>query len=708
MRMVWLVLSVKCLAFLAAPVNAQAQETRFDPTPVSLPRSSPGPMRTVTVQDLLGLRQVYGVGISPDGSKIAFVAGEADHILNSYRTAVFVMRTTSDEAPRCLGSAGTPHWDAIHQWIPEAPQWSRDSRSFTYRMRMGNEDSWQVWRWNGHSDRLTQLTHVPGDVLSYRRKEAARKLILTIKRPVGAREGRMSKAQGIHYDQRFTPWQGMPAILANLSEETRATETWIHDLGTDEERTATAEEEQTAEPSTDDLQRLFDEHRPAGSDVCRVERPRLGPDGHTVAFLCFTENTNDTGVLSWNLFSADLLSQDVRRVTSRAYTVSDYWWSTDSRFLYYVAIRGDGRSNSVDSYDVQTTTTKLVYTGPDFLKQFSMDRTGRFIACTRETNRLPAEIAILDLSRSRLSTRANLNPEFVNIRLGEPERIAGVNRYGEEWFGHVVKPPDYQPGKKYPLIVTTYRSGDYFLLGASGDENPIQSYAANGFAVLSFDIGRLRNRRLNDFADRLLEWKSPTESLREAIALLTKSGLVDPARTGIAGFSHGAEIVEYAISHTSVFHAATLSGPAARDPYFYYMAGTSWQETFDKWGLGGWPEGPSSANWKQLSASLNVDRIETPVLVNASDSEYIASLSLVTSLQQLKKPVDLFIYPDELHVKNGPRHRYEIYERNVDWFRFWLKGEEDPSPEKSSQYEYWRKLRADSAPPSPSLVPLTR
>ena len=164
MRMVWLVLCVKCLAFLAAPVSAQTPEAGFDPTPVSLPRSSPELMRTVTARDLLGLRQVYGVGISPDGSKIAFVVGEADNISNSYRTAVFVMETSSDEAPRCLGSAGTPHWDAIHQWIPEAPQWSEDSRSFTYRMRMSNEDSWQVWRWNGHSDRLTELTHVPGAV----------------------------------------------------------------------------------------------------------------------------------------------------------------------------------------------------------------------------------------------------------------------------------------------------------------------------------------------------------------------------------------------------------------------------------------------------------------------------------------------------------------------------------------------------------------
>ena len=50
-----------------------------------------------------------------------------------------------------------------------------------------------------------------------------------------------------------------------------------------------------------------------------------------------------------------------------------------------------------------------------------------------------------------------------------------------------------------------------------------------------------------------------------------------------------------------------------------------------------------------------------------------------------------------LHVKNWPRHRYEIYERNLDWYRFWLKGEEDLAPGKSQQYKYWRQLRENSA-----------
>jgi hypothetical protein len=126
------------------------------------------------------------------------------------------------------------------------------------------------------------------------------------------------------------------------------------------------------------------------------------------------------------------------------------------------------------------------------------------------------------------------------------------------------------------------------------------------------------------------------------------------------------------------------------------LGGATWHETFENWGLGGWPEGAAKSNWKELAASLNADHIQAPLLVNGSDSEYIASLALYTSLEQLKKPVDLFVYAHELHIKNQPTHRYEIYERNLDWFRFWLSDEEDPSPDKASQFKYWRQLRQES------------
>jgi dipeptidyl aminopeptidase/acylaminoacyl peptidase len=169
-------------------------------------------------------------------------------------------------------------------------------------------------------------------------------------------------------------------------------------------------------------------------------------------------------------------------------------------------------------------------------------------------------------------------------------------------------------------------------------------------------------------------------------------GVIDLGRTGLTGLSFGSEITDFTISHSNLFHAAIVSGGGSRDPYFYYMAGSSWHRQFEDWGLGGWPEGKASKNWHELSPALNVERVTAPLLCNAAETEYAIGLQFYTSLEQTGRPVELFVYPDELHVKFQPKHRYEIYNRNLDWFIFWLQGKEDPDPTKKEQYERWRKL----------------
>jgi len=94
-----------------------------------------------------------------------------------------------------------------------------------------------------------------------------------------------------------------------------------------------------------------------------------------------------------------------------------------------------------------------------------------------------------------------------------------------------------------------------------------------------------------------------------------------------------------------------------------------------------------------MAPEVNADRIDVPVLNNDPDSEFLEDLALYTSLRELGKPMELFIYPNELHVVNQPKHRFEIYERNLDWFRFWLKSEEAPDSAKKEQYQRWRQLR---------------
>jgi dipeptidyl aminopeptidase/acylaminoacyl peptidase len=675
-------------------VGAQQEtEVAFDPTPVTLPQSDEGSPRLVTSKDLLLLREIHGARISPDGQWIAVVVGQADYENNGYHSGLFLVRTSGGAAPVSLGSAGMPHWSEFNEWESEQPQWSDDSGFVLYRTRMKPEESSQVWRWDRETRAREPLTHVPGDVSQYSIDFSGQKIVMKVELPTNLASEKQQLEGGVRYSGKMLAWEGMPAILNKLKNAERKSEIWVHELNTGIERTANDAEKRSFEPDVRELQELYDKASSGTAEKCNIDSVSLAPGNKSAALMCSYDDAEPSRIMKWKFI---LMSRDGQRrldLAPEAIRVTDYWWDRNGSRFYYVSSQWDGRPGRMRVVDVDSGQVRDLFPSSEVLQEFSVDAAGRWMACTRETNVSPPELVVIDQRTGFTRKLVDLNPEFRHIQLSSVERISGANHFGEDWFGQLVKPAGYEEGKRYPLIVTLYRSGDYFLLGATGNENPIQVYAARGFAVLSFNIGRNHLRNKKNFDDSLVNWASPTASLEMAVQLLVERGLVDPKKVGLAGLSRGADILEYTISHSRMFQAAIESGPGARDPFFYYMAGTVWHEIFAEWGLGGWPEGESKKNWEKLSASLNADKIETPLLMNSPDSAFLNSMALFTSLESLHKPVELYIYPNELHIKNQPKHRYDIYERNVDWFRFWLEGEKDSSPLKKDQYSGWEALR---------------
>src|SRR5262249_53827062 len=97
-------------------------------------------------------------------------------------------------------------------------------------------------------------------------------------------------------------------------------------------------------------------------------------------------------------------------------------------------------------------------------------------------------------------------------------------------------------------------------------------------------------------------------------------------------------------------------------------------------------------------------KIHTPLLMeemrngkpynpSAPPVELAAAFEVFTGLNRLKKPVELYYYPNEDHAPEHPKARLATIQRNVDWYHFWLKDEEDSDPGKAEQYKRWRELR---------------
>jgi dipeptidyl aminopeptidase/acylaminoacyl peptidase len=683
-----------CLLSVAFQGSAFAQTYNgpgFDPSPVEIPNVQQSIKHPITSMDLLKLRDFHGSQISPDGKWVVFVLGQAVYESNSYRSGLFIVSTEKGSKPISLGSAGLPHWDDINQWWPESPQWSADSKYIYYRLKIA--ETWQVWRWRREGGAPVQVTHLEHNVQSFQIIPDGTKLALTVEKPSTIDKKQLAE-HGILYDGSLQA--GIPRPLLDQIAEASGidTETWLHDLRNGHERKATEEESNAysvQEYAPDE--KLFSKQE---IEEQHIFRAKISPDGKSVVYQRYLDDPSESAQLSYPLFLKSIGGGSSVALTPGVYYVAQYWWSPDSKEIYYTQYDDVGaddlRPSKLMAASAAGGKPRQVLDSPGFLFDYSVDRSGSFLACTHENTTTPAELELVDVSAGQVRTLVNVNPEFQNLLLGSAKRIDVSNKYGDHFWGHLVLPPNYEAGKRYPLIVTTYRDGDAFLRGGIGDEYPIQVFAANGFAVLNFDVGRIRNNKPGDFETAILTWQSPIEGMEAAVAKVAGMG-GDPSKVGITGLSHGAEIVEYAISHTDLFQTAVASDDGGKDPYFFYLGGKAWQKIFADLGVAGWPDGEASVHWHRMSPALNAGRVHASFLANAADSEYVAGLQFFISLQQLGKPVEMFVYPNELHIKNQPKHRYEIYQRNLDWFNFWLQDKEDPDPTNAEQYKRWRELR---------------
>ena len=151
----------------------------------------------------------------------------------------------------------------------------------------------------------------------------------------------------------------------------------------------------------------------------------------------------------------------------------------------------------------------------------------------------------------------------------------------------------------------------------------------------------------------------------------------------------------WAVMHSNLISAASVASPQF-EPLNYWFNGVRGRDHHrilrDVWGLGAPEETP--AQWRLVSPALNVDRIHTPLLMQLSEQESRYAMELYARLTNSATPAEMYVFPEEPHIKVQPRHRLSVYRRNYDWFRFWLQDQVDDDPARAGQYRRWRELAA--------------
>jgi hypothetical protein len=180
--------------------------------------------------------------------------------------------------------------------------------------------------------------------------------------------------------------------------------------------------------------------------------------------------------------------------------------------------------------------------------------------------------------------------------------------------------------------------------------------------------------------------------MESAANKLVSDGLVDPERIGIIGFSRSCFYVMETLTAGSLhLKAASITDGVLAD-YLQYMLFDVGSE-FDPL-IGARPFGEGLQKWLKRSPGFNLDKMTAPLLVVGEGPGSLLSMwQPYAGLHDLKKPVDLMMLNTDEHVLTNPAVRMASQGGSVDWFRFWLKDEEDSDPAKAEQYKRWRELR---------------
>jgi hypothetical protein len=191
-----------------------------------------------------------------------------------------------------------------------------------------------------------------------------------------------------------------------------------------------------------------------------------------------------------------------------------------------------------------------------------------------------------------------------------------------------------------------------------------------------------------------------------AVKSLDRLGMIDADRVGIIGFSRSGWYTSFALTHSSIrYRAATITDNVEYGLAEYWLLRRAAILRGSDTIYGGPPFGATLKNWLDYSISFNVDKIHTPVLmeemgyevaynnVQAPPLNLAMHWDLFVGLNRLKRPVELYFYPNEVHQPDHPQARLATLQRNLDWYRFWLEDYERPSPEDPEQYVRWRRLR---------------
>ena len=285
------------------------------------------------------------------------------------------------------------------------------------------------------------------------------------------------------------------------------------------------------------------------------------------------------------------------------------------------------------------------------------------------------------------------NPQLAEVDLGHVSTYEWRAPGGEVIQGLLARPPEFERGKRYPLVIQThgFDENKFFRSGYSDTSNAGRALTGRNLMVL-----QVREPQWNAEGSWRDAEKVGTAVYLAAIDQLFDDGLIDRTKVGITGYSYSGWLTAASITRAADRFAAAVianSDPVTLTGYYEYVDTPLAKAVVENY-VGAKPYGEGLKLWLERSPSFATHEIVAPVLIQAGDPWHLISLwDIYAALRDQGKPVELQYIRGGEHNIRKPSHVLAHQEMIVDWFDFWLNNHEDLESRKEQQYARWRAMR---------------
>ncbi|HTR46851.1 MAG TPA: S9 family peptidase [Verrucomicrobiae bacterium] len=402
--------------------------------------------------------------------------------------------------------------------------------------------------------------------------------------------------------------------------------------------------------------------------------PIYSPDGKWIAYRAQFQPGYESD--RWRLM---LYDRKTGRIANRTEdfdaNVETFAWSPDSGTIYFET--EEKFEDPMYAVAVAPGTAPKPVLANSSNGDFGVSADGRTLVFTRTSLAMPAEVfaANSDGANVRQITHQN-SALLAQLDLPQPESLWFAGAGGTQVQGMLLRPPHFDPTKKYPLLLIVHGGPQVPWEDSWGYRWNPQVMIAPGYVALMINPRGSPGYGTKFVREISGDWggKAYVDLMNGVDAALAKYPFIDGTRMAAAGGSFGGYMVNWFATHTGRFKCL-ISHASDWDEVSSYATEELW---FADWEFGGppWAKPELYRKWSPDQYASALAKYKTPTLVITGELDYrvpyTQSLEFFSALQRQGVPSKLVVFPDEGHWVLKPQNSEFWYKTFLDWLARYL------------------------------------